>query len=268
MHTETAAMSLAEMTDDNFVLGLGTAPPAWNENWHGLKYERPVQRMREYVECVRAMWTASPANPVDYEGEIIKVSGYTRFIPAPFASVPIYLATVRQNMLRLAGEIADGVICNLINTTEYFSDFVRPNLQIGLDTAGRKPGDVEVCATRICAVSDDAGAARQLARHSIALYSTLPYFDIVLDPAGFDEEKHSIRAAFEAGEIETMLDSVSDEMVEAISFAGTADQVLEQAERFRGLVDSLLLYCPSFYVEPKATRDNHAAMIDAFASFG
>ena len=62
MHTETAAMSLAELTDQNFVLGLGTAPPSWNENWHGLKYERPVQRMREYVECIRAMWTVSSTN--------------------------------------------------------------------------------------------------------------------------------------------------------------------------------------------------------------
>lgn len=268
MHTETAAMSLAELTDQNFVLGLGTAPPAWNENWHGLKYERPVQRMREYVECIRAMWTASPTNPVDYDGEIIKVFGYARFIPAPFPSIPIYLATVRKNMLRLAGEIADGIVCNLINTTAYFSDFVGPNLQVGLEKAERVPADVEVCATRICAVSSDAAAARKLAKHSIALYSTLPYFDIVLDPAGFVEEKEVIRSSFAAGDVDAMIGAVSDDMVEALSFAGTSEQVLEQAERFKGLVDSLLLYCPSFHVEPQDTRDNHAAMIDAFASFG
>lgn len=268
MHTETAAMSLAEMTDQNFVLGLGTAPPAWNENWHGLKYERPVERMREYVECIRAMWTASPANPVDYDGDIIKVSGYARFIPAPFPSVPIYLATVRERMLRLAGEIADGVVCNLINTTDYFSSYVRPNIQAGLDRAGRKTEDVEICATRICAVDSDPQSARNLAKHSIALYATLPYFDIVLDPAGFADEKNAIRHAFDAGEFETMIAAVSDDMVEALAFAGTAEQVLEQAEHFRRLVDSLLLYCPNFLVEPQATRDNHAAMIDAFASFG
>ena len=50
MHTETAAMTMAELTDNNFVLGLGTAPPLWNENWHGLKFERPVKRMREYTK--------------------------------------------------------------------------------------------------------------------------------------------------------------------------------------------------------------------------
>ena len=268
MHTETAAMSLAELTDQNFVLGLGTAPPAWNENWHGLAYERPLQRMREYVECIRTMWQGTPANPVAYDGEIIKVSEYARFIPAPYPSVPIYLATVRKGMLQLAGEIADGVVCNLINTPEYFADFVRRHVQSGIEKAGRRADDVEICCTRICAVNEDAAKARELAKHSIALYSTIPYFDVVLEPAGFAEETARIRAAFAEGEFETMIASVSDAMVERLAFAGTAEQVLEQAEPYRGLVDSILLYCPSFFVDPADTRQNHAAMIDAFAAFG
>ena len=62
--------------------------------------------------------------------------------------------------------------------------------------------------------------------------------------------------------------TVTDEMVEALAFAGTAEQELEQAEPYRGLVGSLLLYCLSFFVDRADTRDNHAAMIDAFAQFG
>jgi alkanesulfonate monooxygenase SsuD/methylene tetrahydromethanopterin reductase-like flavin-dependent oxidoreductase (luciferase family) len=46
------------------VLGVGTAPPEWNSKWHGLTYYKPVTRMREYIECIRAMWTASPTHPV------------------------------------------------------------------------------------------------------------------------------------------------------------------------------------------------------------
>ena len=131
MHTETAAMTMAELTDNKFVLGLGTAPPLWNENWHGLKYERPVRRMREYVECIRKMWTASVESPITYEGEMIRVLEYTRFIPAPYDSIPIYLAAVRENMVMLAGEVGDGVIGNLLNTPEYFENLVLPNLEKG-----------------------------------------------------------------------------------------------------------------------------------------
>jgi len=48
-HTEMSAMSVAEYTGGRFVLGVGTAPPEWNEKWHGLPYRKPVTRMREYI---------------------------------------------------------------------------------------------------------------------------------------------------------------------------------------------------------------------------
>ena len=264
MHTETAAMTMAEMTDNNFVLGLGTAPPAWNENWHGLKFERPVRRMREYVECIRKMWTATVEAPISYEGEMVRVTDYTRFIPAPCPPVPIYLAAVRENMLQLAGEVGDGVIANLLNTTQYFEDVALPNLAAGLGKAGRAESDFEVTTLKVCAVHKDRQFARALARHSIAFYSTLPYFDMVLDPAGFTEQKERIRNLFLDGDVKGMLGAVSDDMVDALVLAGTADDVLEQAKRFEGLVDTLILYCPTFAVTPDESRDNHVAMIDAF----
>src|ERR1700730_12603755 len=66
--TELSAMSMAELSVGRFVLGLGTGPKAWNENWHGLSYSNPVARMREYIECVRLMWTSNPQHPVEYDG--------------------------------------------------------------------------------------------------------------------------------------------------------------------------------------------------------
>jgi alkanesulfonate monooxygenase SsuD/methylene tetrahydromethanopterin reductase-like flavin-dependent oxidoreductase (luciferase family) len=60
---------------------------------------------------------------------------------------------VRKNMLQLAGEVAGGIVCNLINTPEVFSDFVCPNLGAGMEKAGRNSADVEICATRIWGVT-------------------------------------------------------------------------------------------------------------------
>ena len=119
--TEISAMSMAELTEGRFVLGLGTAPPAWNENWHGLPYRRPVRRMREYVEAIRLMWTANPEAPIEYEGEIITIRDYRRVLAPPCAPPPIYLAAVQPAMLQLTGEIADGLLANLLNTPRYFS---------------------------------------------------------------------------------------------------------------------------------------------------
>ncbi len=265
MHTETAAMAMAEFTKNNFVLGLGTAPPAWNENWHGLPVQKPVARMRDYVQCIRKMWTASITNPIDYDGEIIHVKGYHRFIPAAYPSVPIYLAAVQTNMLQLTGEIADGLLANLLNTTKYFEEVVHPNIKAGMKKGGRDGKGFEFATLKVCAVDQDRKRARDLARHTIAFYSTLPYFDIVLDPAGFAGPKAKIRAAFAKGDIPAMLKEVTEDMVDALVLAGTADEVRTQAKRFEGLLDTLILYSPTFAVEPGETKANHEAIISAFA---
>lgn len=266
MHTETAAMTMAELTRGNFVLGLGTAPPRWNEDWHGLPVPRPATRMREYVQCIRTMWTGSVERPVDYEGELIRVSGYHRFIPAPYPSVPIYLAAVQPAMLRLAGEVGDGLIANLLNTTRYFEDVVRPQVRRGLERAGRSGDPFEFTTLKVCGVDADRSAARERARHTIAFYSTLPYFDVVLDPAGFTDAKLRIREAFARGDVPAMLREVTEEMVDELALAGTADEVREQARRYEGLVDTLILYSPTFAIGPDEQRANHEAMIAAFAA--
>ena len=264
MYAETAAMTMAEITNNNFTLGLGTAPPLWNENWHGLTVDRPVSRMREYVECIRAMWTASVEHPVSYSGDIIKLKDYTRFIDAPYPSIPIYLAAVRQNMLKLSGEIADGVIANLLNTTEYFENLVLPNVKLGLEKSGRSLSGFEIATLKVCSVNKDRKKARDLAKHSIAFYSTLPYFDVVLDPAGFTKEKNLLRRLFLENDVQGMLSSVTDEMVDKLALSGTPEDVIIQAKKFEGLIDTLILYCPTFAVSPEDSRDNHLAIIDAF----
>ena len=65
--------------------------------------------------------------------------------------------------------------------------------------------------------------------------------------------------------VEAMVAAVSDDMVDALVLAGTPDEVREQAEAFRGLVDNLILYAPTFFVETDQTRAAHANMIAAFA---
>lgn len=159
--TEISAMSMAELTQGRFVLGLGTAPPAWNENWHGLPYRRPVRRMREYVEAIRLMWTASPEAPIEYEGEVITIRDYRRVLAPPCAPPPIYLAAVQPAMLQLTGELADGLLANLLNTPQYFTDIVHPNIRKGLDRAGRAHSDIEMCSLKVCSVDRDRARDRR-----------------------------------------------------------------------------------------------------------
>jgi probable F420-dependent oxidoreductase len=263
--TELTAMALAEYTGGRFLLGLGTAPQEWNERWHGVEYRRPVRRMREYVECLRTMWTSSPAQPVSYEGEMIRVTDYRRFLPAPYERVPIFLGAVRPGMIRLSGSHGDGLIVNVLSTPLYFTDVVQPNLRDGLASQGRAPRECEVCAVKICSVDRDRVRARALGRRALALYCTLPYFDLVLDPVGFTEPKEAIRAAMRRGDVQAAIDAVTEDMLDTLILAGTPDDVHRQLERFEGLFETLILYAPSFMMTPEETRGSHEAMIAAFA---
>ena len=266
VNTELTAMSLAEYTHGKFVLGLGTAPQFVNEDWYGVSYRKPVTRMREYVECVRTLWTSSPTKPVSYAGEFFTVKNYRRFIPPTYESIPIYLAAVLPSMLRLAGSHGDGVIVNTLNTPKYLTEVVHPNLKKGMAAGGRSPEHYEICAIKPCSVNKDRKQARRFGRHLIAFYATLSYFDVVLDPMGFTEPKLKIRAAMQRGDIAGMLDAVTDDMIDTLILAGTADDVRRQIKQFDGLFETPLLFCPFFFTDPAETKANHVAMIEAFAA--
>jgi len=269
MLTELSAMSLAEFSHERFILGLGTAPREWNENWHGLAYRKPVTRMREYVECIRAMWTATPTQPINYSGEFYQVKDYRRLVPAPYEQVPIYLAAVLPKMIQLAGSHANGMIANVLNTPRYFSEVVHPNLKKGKEAGQRQPRPLaepfEFCAVKAYIINPDRQRARDIARYAIAFYSNLPYFDIVLDPMGFTPAKLAIRAATQLNDMAAALKAVTEDMIDALVLAGTTDDIHRQLEPFVGLCDSLILTFPAFGAEAEETRAGHAAIIEAFA---
>jgi len=266
-HTEMSAMSLAEFTEGRFVLGLGTAPPTWNEDWHGLTLTRPVARMREYIECVRTMWTGTPISPVSYSGEFYRVREYRRFMPAPAEPPPIYLAAVQSRMLQLAGSHTDGWISGPMNSIPYVTTVAQPSLLKGMAAAGRSPDTFERCVMKPCVVHHDATQARRLARNAIAVYGTLPYYDVVFDPLGFAPAVQEIRAAAQRGDVVGMLDAVTDEMIDALVLAGTVDDVHRQLAAWEGLCDSVILYCPpALTMEPAETRAVHEAIIGAFGT--
>jgi len=261
MMTELAAMNLAELTHGKFVLGLGTAPPIVCEAWHGLSWSRPVARMREYVACIRRMWSGTASAPVSYSGTYINVSAYARFEPAPYARVPVYLAAVRPRMLELVGETADGWLGNVLNTPAYIKEIVRPAIARGLERAGRQSGAVELCTYRLCAAHSDRGVARELARRTIAFYAAYPYFDVVLDPAGFALQRQRIQAAHSKGDMREMVDAVTDAMVDELAFAGTPDDVAQQLDGYSQLVQELVLFPPLFGVSQDESRACHEGLL-------
>ena len=127
--------------------------------------------------------------------------------------------------------------------------------------------DVERGVLVSTAVSDDRAQAFQWAKHQLAFYAGVaPYFVPVMERHGFTEDYERVRDAFHAGDVMGAIGGVTDEMVDQLVLAGTPDEVRAKLARFEGVVDFVMIYAPSFLLEPDVVQAEHEAMIAAFAS--
>jgi probable F420-dependent oxidoreductase len=260
------AANLDELSGGRFLYGLGTGPPDWNRRFHGMSYERPARRIREYVEVMRGAWQAAhDGSAFDYEGELYRIEDYRRPLRQERERIPIVLAAVQAGMCALAGEIADGVLFNVLSTPRYVREFAAPHLERGAARSGRDLAGLERAAAIAAAVDRDAAAARRWARHHIAFYSVIPYFDVMFELHGFQREAAAIREAAARGEPSGMIEAVSEEMIDTFAIAGTPDQCRRQLEEW-GDLDLAVLFPPTFQLEPEEILANHRALIETFAA--
>ena len=150
------AMSLASMSGGRFVLGLGVSGPQVVEGWHGVRFDRPVQRMREIVEIVRM---ACRGERVSYRGKVYELplpggeGKALRSAARPQPNVPIYLATLSPRSLEMTGEIADGWLGTSF-MPDHANTFFEP-LAAGAARAGRSLADIDRQAGGFVSFGDD-----------------------------------------------------------------------------------------------------------------
>jgi alkanesulfonate monooxygenase SsuD/methylene tetrahydromethanopterin reductase-like flavin-dependent oxidoreductase (luciferase family) len=228
-------------------------------------YERPARRIREYVDVMRGAWTAAhEGSAFDYEGELYRIEDYRRPLRQERPRVPIYLAAVQARMCELVGEIADGALFNVLSTPRYVREFALPRLERGSARAGRDVREVERAAAITAAVDDDPAEARRWARHHIAFYSVIPYFDVMFDLHGFQREAAAVRAAAARDDPSGMIAAVSEAMIDTFAIAGTPDEARRQLAAWAGL-DVAVLFPPVFRLEPDEIMANHRALLETFA---
>jgi probable F420-dependent oxidoreductase len=260
------AANLDELSGGRFLYGLGTGPPEWNRRFHGMSYERPVRRIREYVEVMRGAWKAAyHGSTFDYDGELYRIEGYQRSLRQERERIPIVLAAVQRRMCQLVGEIADGVLFNVLSTPRYVRVYALPNIERGAGRAGRSAREVEKAAAITAAADTDASQARRWARHHIAYYAVIPYFDVMFGLHGFEREAAAIRSAAARGDSEGMIAAVSEEMIDTFAIAGTPDQCRELLRSW-GDLDVAVLFPPTFQLGDDEIVANHRTLLETFAS--
>jgi probable F420-dependent oxidoreductase len=212
-----SAAALAEAAPGRFVLGLGTSSETIAEDWNGIPFQKPYTRTRDVFHALR---TALAGGRVAVETGTTRVSNFRLSRPVP-QPVPIFLAALRGRMLRLAGAEADGVIINWLSAEDVPA--VLREVRLGAEKAGRDPNAVEVVCRIFVCVSDDAEAARQIARRFIAAYLTVPVYVEFHRWLGRGHLLQPMLDAWNAGDRRGALAAIPDELVDSVFVAGNAE---------------------------------------------
>lgn len=246
------AWNLAAFSNGRFLLGLGTQVRAHNERRLGVKWEKPVRKMRETIEAIHAIWDCwQNGTPLNYEGEFFKLNLMTPFFtPQPLEGKrpPIYIAAVNELMLKLVGKRCDGVFIHSLHTRKYLTEYARPNIESGLRQSGRKWEDVQLASVLFAVPTDGAKPAafyEQFVKQQISFYMSTPAYRVVVELHGWEGTAHRLSKMARRGQWDEMPALVGDDMLSEIAISGTWSQLAHRAvEKYDGLLDRIGYYIP------------------------
>lgn len=229
----TLAWDLARLSHGRFALGLGSQVRAHNELRLGVKWEKPVRKLRETVEAIQAVWRCwQEGVPLDYEGEFFRLKLMTPFFTPPPLTVarpPIFLAAVNEQMLRLVGTHADGVFLHALHTPRYLTEYALPHIADGLARSGRTRADVRVATGVFVVPTDDAerpaAAFEQYAKQQISFYLSTPAYRIVAELHGWEETAQQLGRLARQGEWAAMPALIDDAMLAELAVSGPWGQL-------------------------------------------
>jgi F420-dependent oxidoreductase-like protein len=234
------AMSLAAMSRGRFLLGLGVSGPQVIEGWHGIRFERPVQRIREIVEIVRR---ATRGERLEFKGSVYELplpggeGKALRSAAKPQPNIPVYLATLSPKSLEMTGEIADGWL-----GTSFMPDHARvffDHLETGARRAGRSLQSLDLQAGGFVAFSDHV--ERLIPPRKPGLAFTLGamgsrqhnFYNDAFKRAGYTDVALEVQRLWLDGHREEAAARVPDELVLKTSLLGTEAMVRRRLELYR-----------------------------------
>ena len=247
------AHDLQRYTRGRFVLGLGSQVKPHVERRFSMPWSPPVERMREYVAALRAIWTAwQDGTRLRFQGEHYRHTLMTpMFSPPPheWGAPPVHLAAVGPGMTRLAGEVADGLLAHGFTTARYLRERTLPLLTEGLEAAGRAREEVTVSLPGFVVTGRTDGERAEAAaavKATIAFYGSTPAYRPVLELHGWAslaDELHALSVSRREDKWSAMRDLVDDEVLDTFAVVGEPEDVGRAVRaRFDGLVDRFSVY--------------------------
>jgi probable F420-dependent oxidoreductase len=226
------AYDLQLASHGRFRLGLGTQIKPHIEKRFSMPWSQPVERMRELVLAIRAIWDRwHTGAPLEFRGDFYRHTLMTPFFdpgPNPYGLPRIFLAGVGPRMTEMAGEVADGFIVHPFGTERSLRELTIPAVERGAARGGRSLADVEVAFPLMAVVADSEEQlvrGRDAIRPRLAFYGSTPAYKVILDVHGWGDLQPELNRLSKTGDWATMSSLITDEMVDAFSVQGTPDEI-------------------------------------------
>ena len=246
----TSALSLEELSDGRFLLGIGTSGPRVMEGWHGVRFRKPVETTRETIEIVRII---SRGERLEHPGEIYPLplpesSGAALMPLVRPRHVPVYVAAMGPRNLRLTGAMADGWLGNAF-MPETAEVFLGP-LREGAERAGRSLSDIDLVApVAVEFHDDDASAAAAARRHADGYAFTIGamgaggrnFYNDAFTRLGYGEQVAAVAELWQAGRRDEARAAVPLDLGRLTNLVDTQEGITERVHRYRAAGITTLL---------------------------
>jgi alkanesulfonate monooxygenase SsuD/methylene tetrahydromethanopterin reductase-like flavin-dependent oxidoreductase (luciferase family) len=235
--------TLQDLSGGRLLLGLGVANKTI-AGWHGGVFDRPLRRIREYVEIVRM---TAARERVEYAGEMYATGKRFQLSWQPsHPRFPIFLAGLGPKMTKLAGSISDGVFINMAvpNTVRDIAARTRT----GAEEAGRDPRAIEIVTKVRVSVNKDRAVARSKLKQVLTFYNIADHYKDMLTASGFEPEVTAVQEAFRQGGFKAAQEQITDAYMDKLPViaATSIPEVKERLEPFKeaGATRLVIPYVP------------------------
>ena len=252
MDTAYIAWDLQALSKGRFILGLGSQVRGHIIRRYDMDWSAPARRMRDYVMSMRAVWDYwQNGGKLDFKSEHFNFNLMPPFFnPGPIENpnVRVYLAAVNPHMLRVAGEVCDGVLLHPFNTARYTEETILPNIEQGAAKAGRTLKDIDVSGGTLIATGateEELETNKQAMRNRIAFYASTKVYAPVMNAHGWNDTAEKLYRMSVEAKWSEMSGEITDDMLETFAVIGTYDDIVGRIkERFGKYANSTTFSIP------------------------
>jgi F420-dependent oxidoreductase-like protein len=254
-----SAATLDEISGGRFRLGLGTSGARVIEDFHGIPYNKPLTRLRETIQIVRALLSGEA---LDFKGECFELRRFKLGFKPLRDNIPIYVAGLSPKSLSQIGEMADGWLPTHWPRARLAEGVAQ--IRAGAESSTRDPVQIEIAPFINVVVSDDLKKARNQARLPLAYYvgGMGDHYHASLSRLGFAVEANQVRELWQAGKPRSAITAISDEMIDSIAICGSIENCRARLDEMDGFCATL----PLIPIPTEGSTADKCRMIEALIS--